>query len=163
MKWSFTVFDVILIFLSRLALVMLFLPFSAWDKIVNFRGAVAQAREIGVGPLIGAVMILTGLAIEIVCSLGVLTGVADRLAALILAGYCGATALLYKRWWSMQGGIFQPGDDDSRRAAFFDFWKNLAVAGGFAAIALGPTVRDVPALFDAPLSSTQPYAQDAGS
>ena len=156
-------FDMILIFLSRLALVMLFLPFSAFDKLVNFRGAVSQAREIGVGAGLGAVLILTGLAIEVICSLGVLSGVADRLSALILAGYCGATAVLYKRWWSMPGGIFHPGDDSRRRETFFDFWKNLAVAGGFAMIALGPTVRDVPALLDAPFSSTRPYAQAARS
>lgn len=148
-----------LIFLSRFALVMLFLPFSAFDKIVNFRGAVQQAREIGVGPSFGAAMILVGLLIEVFCSLGVLTGVADRLAAIVLAGYCGATALLYKRWWSMTGGIFRAGDGTSRREVFFDFWKNLAVAGGFALIALGPTARDVPALFDAPFSSTRPYAE----
>ena len=151
--------DVVLIFLTRLALVMLFLPFSAFDKIVSFRGAVGQAREIGVGAKLGAAMILVGLAVEIFCSLGVLTGIADRLAALVLAGYCGATALLYKRWWSMSGGIFDPGDDPSRREAFFDFWKNFAVAGGFAVIALGTSVRDVPAFFDAPFSSTQPYAE----
>ena len=30
----------------RIVLVLLFLPFSALDKILNFRGAVAQAREV---------------------------------------------------------------------------------------------------------------------
>ena len=154
-------FDMVLVFLSRLALVMLFLPFSAFDKLVNFRGAVKQAQEIGIGQALGAALILVGLAIEIFCSLAVLTGVADRLGALVLAGYCGATALLYKRWWSMTGGIFNPGDDTHRRETFFDFWKNLAVAGGFAMIAFGPTVRDLPAFFEAPFSSTQPYAESA--
>ena len=30
----------------RIVLVLLFLPFSALDKLLNFRGAVAQAREV---------------------------------------------------------------------------------------------------------------------
>ena len=38
--------------------------------------------------------------------LGILTGYADRLAALIMAGYCAVTAVLFKRFW-------EPGD----------FWK----------------------------------------
>ena len=99
------------------------------------------------------------MSIEVLCSLAVLTGLADRLAALILAGYCAATALLYKRWWSMPGGIFFPAGDPHRRETFFDFWKNLAVAGGFAMIAFGPTVRELHAIFDAPFSSTHPYAE----
>ena len=31
----------------RIALVLLFLPFSALDKVLDFRGAVAQAHAIG--------------------------------------------------------------------------------------------------------------------
>ena len=30
----------------RVVLVLLFLPFSALDKLGNFRGAIAQAREV---------------------------------------------------------------------------------------------------------------------
>ena len=41
--------DVGLVFLSRLALVMLFLPFSAFDKAVNFGGAVKSASGRGWG------------------------------------------------------------------------------------------------------------------
>lgn len=145
------------VFLSRLALVMLFLPFSAFDKVVNFRGAVGQARGIGVGRGVGTALILAGLGVEVICSLGVLTGILDRIAALVLAGYCGATALLYKRWWSMAGAVFDPGDDPRRREAFFDFWKNFAVAGGFAVIAFGTSASTVRAFLDAPFSSTHPY------
>ncbi len=36
-------------------------------------------------------------------SVGVLTGIADRAAAFVLAGYCGMTALLWKQFW-------RPGD-----------------------------------------------------
>lgn len=144
--------------LPRLALVMLFFPFSAWDKVTNFRAAVAQARGIGVGARLGAAMIVTGLAVEVICSLCVLTGLADRPAAFLLGGYCVLTALLYKRWWTMAGGIFDPGPNPRRRETFFDFWKNLAVAGGFALIAFGTTADGVRAALDAPFSSTRPYA-----
>jgi putative oxidoreductase len=37
---------IILIFAIRVGLVLLFLPFSALDKLLNFKGAVAQAREV---------------------------------------------------------------------------------------------------------------------
>ena len=155
-------FAVLLVFLSRLALVLLFLPFSAWDKVVNFPGAVGQAREIGVGRVAGGAMILAGLAVEVVGSLAVLTGIADRLAALVLAFYCVATAVLYKRWWRMNGGVFRPGGDSRRRETFFDFWKNLAVAGGFAAIAFGTAASGQPSLLDAPFASSDPYAMATG-
>ncbi len=38
-------FSIAVAFGVRLLLVMLFLPFSALDKILNFRGAVGQARQ----------------------------------------------------------------------------------------------------------------------
>ena len=37
---------IILTFAIRVVLVLLFLPFSALDKLLNFKGAVAQAREV---------------------------------------------------------------------------------------------------------------------
>jgi putative oxidoreductase len=90
----------------RYLLVVLFLPFSALDKILNFKGAVAQAREAIPWDRAAKLAILAGLCVEIVMPLGILTGVADRRAAFIMAGYCAVTALLWKRFW-------QPGD----------FWK----------------------------------------
>jgi uncharacterized membrane protein YphA (DoxX/SURF4 family) len=36
----------------------------------------------------------------------VLTGIADRFAAFVLAGYCGVTALLWKQFW--KPGDFSP-------------------------------------------------------
>ncbi len=81
----------------RYLLVVLFFPFSALDKILNFRGAVDQAKEIARADGVATALILAGLAVEILMPLGILTGVADRLAAFIMAGYCGVTALLWKR------------------------------------------------------------------
>ena len=147
---------IVIAFLCRLALIALFLPFSALDKVLNFSGAVHQAREIGLGPLVGAAMILAGLFIEVVMSLGVLTGVADRLAALVLAGYCAATAVLYKRFWATAD--FALRGPSKGREMFWDFWKNLAVAGGFLLVTFGTSARSVDDFFAAPLASSEPYA-----
>jgi putative oxidoreductase len=42
-----------------------------------------------------------------------------RLCALILAGYCAATAVLYKRFWAP--GDFWSEPDGKGRALFWDF------------------------------------------
>ena len=68
----------------RYLLVVLFFPFSALDKIIGFRGAVGQAAEaVGKGGF-AVGLVLAGLAVEIFMPLGILTGIADRLAAFIL-------------------------------------------------------------------------------
>ena len=103
----------------RYVLVMLFLPFSALDKVVGFEGAVRQAQEVFKPRGLAATVLLCGLAIEVFASLGVVTGVADRLAALVLAAYCAATAVLYKRFW--QPGDFWAAGDSQGRALFWDF------------------------------------------
>src|SRR5258708_34459489 len=87
----------------RYLLVMLFLPFSALDKILNFDGAVNQARETIPWEWPARLAIVAALCIEIIMPLGILTGVADRLAALILAGYFGITGFVWEEVW-------EPGD-----------------------------------------------------
>jgi putative oxidoreductase len=146
---------VVIAFLCRLALIALFMPFSALDKVLDFSGAVGQAREIGVGRTLGAALILAGLFVEVIMSLGVLTGIADRFAALVLAGYCAATAVLYKRFWAT--GDFALRGPSKGRDLFWDFWKNIAVAGGFLLVAFGTTAQSVDAFFEAPFSSSEPY------
>ena len=145
-------------FATRMLLVLLFLPFSALDKIFNFRGAVRQASEIAKPPLATG-LILVGLAVEIFCSLGVVTGVADRLAAFVLAGYCGVTALLWKQFWVP--GDFWAGGNSQGRQLFWDFLKNFALAGGFLLVTFGLTAPAASAFLHAPLSSTHPYAAAA--
>src|SRR5450432_4945069 len=91
----------------RIVLVLLFFPFSALDKIFNFRGAVAQAREASPSKAVAVGLIVVGLAVEVFMSLGVVTGLADRACAFVLAGYCGVTALLWKQFWK-PGDFFGP-------------------------------------------------------
>ena len=138
-------------FAMRLTLVLLFLPFSALDKALNFRGAEKQAGEIAPG--LAPVLIGAGMLVEIVMPLGILTGVADRLAAFIMGGYCGVTALLWKQFW-------RPGDFWSGgrgRELFWDFLKNFALGAGFLLVTFGTGPADVGGFLAHPFSSTHPY------
>ncbi|GJD48717.1 hypothetical protein OPKNFCMD_1441 [Methylobacterium crusticola] len=140
-------------FAVRLLLVMLFLPFSALDKILNFKGAVGQAKQAVHATAPATALILAGLFVEVVMSLGILTGIADRAAAFVLAGYCGVTALLWKQFWA-------PGDfwaGGRGRELFWDFWKNLALAGGFLLVTFGTGAGTVERFFADPLASSHPY------
>ena len=138
----------------RILLVLLFFPFSALDKILNFRGAVAQAREIASDGA-AVVLILLGLAVEILMPLAVLTGTADRAAGLVLAGYCIVTALLWKRFW--KPGDFWAGGDSKGRALFWDFLKNVSLAGGFLLLVVGAH-GGVGSFLADPFASSRPYA-----
>jgi len=149
-------FSILVTFLARLLLVLLFLPFSALDKVLNFRSAVAQASEATSNQDMAKILILVGLSIEIVMSLGVLTGIADRFAAFVLAGYCIITALLWKQFWKQPD--FSLRGKSAGREVFWDFLKNLAVAGGFLMITIGPNASSVWQFLHAPFSSTHPYS-----
>ena len=144
-------FGAIVTFLMRLALVLLFLPFSATDKIVNFKGAEKQAAEFS--PALAPMLIAAGVFVEIVMPLGILTGVADRLAAFIMGGYCGVTALLWKQFW-------RPGDfwaGGKGRELFWDFFKNFALGAGFLFITFGTGPADVGGFLAHPFASSHPY------
>ncbi len=138
----------------RYLLVVLFFPFSALDKILNFKGAVGQAQEMipARGP--ATLMLMAGLSVEILMPIGILTGIADRLAAFIMAGYCMVTALLWKRFWAT--GDFWAGSESKGRGLFWDFLKNFSLAGGFLLISFGS--MSLASLIASPFSSTHPYA-----
>jgi putative oxidoreductase len=140
---------------TRYLLVMLFFPFSALDKIINFRGAVGQARQIAPGGL-AVPLILAGLAVEILMPLAILTGTADRAAGFILAGYCMVTAMLWKRFW--KPGDFWRAGDSAARNLFWDFLKNFSLAGGFLLLVVG-VHGGLHSFFADPLASSHPYTQ----
>ena len=141
----------------RYLLVVLFFPFSALDKILNFKGAVAQAYEVVPSHGAATAMLMTGLLVEIVMPICILTGYADRLAAFIMAGYCIMTALLFKQFWAP--GDFWAGGDSKGRGLFWDFLKNFSLAGGFLLITVGSLT--VSSFLHDPLSSTHPYSTAA--
>lgn len=147
----------------RCLLIVLFLPFSALDKLLNFKQAVNQAAEATASPLLARLLIMVGFGIEVVMSLAILSGFADRLAALVLAGYCILTALLWKQFWKTAD--FRLRGASRGRELFWDFLKNLTLAGGFLVLAVGTNAAAVRYFWHNPLASTHPYsaAAQAGS
>ena len=148
--------SVAIILMSCALLVLLFLPFSALDKLLNFDAAVGQAEQSVKNSTIAKSLILIGLSVEIVMSLGILTGIADRLAAFILAGYCGVTAFLWKQFWTAPD--FRLSGKSAGREIFWDFLKNFALAGGFLLFAFGTNATGVQHFIADPLASSHPYA-----
>lgn len=149
------VFSVIVSFLIRLSLVALFLPFSALDKLLNTGAAVKQAQSSAHSRRLAFLLIGLGAFVEVVMSLAVLSGLLDRLAAVILAAYCAVTALLWKQFWNTDD--FRLKGPSKGREVFWDFLKNFAVAGGFLVLATGGTAYGITHLIQHPLSSSHPY------
>jgi putative oxidoreductase len=142
-------------FLVRASLVALFLPFSALDKVLNFDQAEAQAAQM-IPNWLAPILIGCGLGIEVVMSVAILTGYMDRLAALVLALYCIATALLWKQFWAASN--FRLKGPDGNRKLFWDFLKNFALAGGFLLLTFGTNAPGVRRFIDHPLQSSNPYS-----
>jgi putative oxidoreductase len=146
----------IVILLVRYGLVALFFPASALDKMLNFTGAVAQARQVFRPRAVAVGVILVGLVVELVMPLGILSGVADRLAAFIMAGYCAVTAVLFKRFWEQRD--FWSSGASKGRDLFWDFLKNFSLASGFLLIVVGLNGHGWRGFVADPLASSQPYA-----
>lgn len=115
---------------ARVLLVCIF-PLSGLDKIVHWNEAVAQAKSAPV-PAPVALLVLAILA-ELCAPVCIVLGWHDRLAAVILCGYCIITAILYHPFWAFTHFWSQ---DVEGRAHFWDFFKNLCVAGGMALLVL---------------------------
>jgi putative oxidoreductase len=146
--------DIGLMAVSRGLLVLLFLPFSALDKLLNFKAAQDQASSALRNRSLAQLAIVIGLMIEVVMSLGVVSGVADRAAACVLALYCVMTALLWKQFWKT--GDFRLQGVSRGRDIFWDFLKNLALAGGFLSLTFG-NAAGVGEFLHHPLASSHPY------
>jgi putative oxidoreductase len=143
-------------FFARCLLVLIFLPFSALDKLLNFKEAVRQASEVTASATRARTLIVAGFVVEVVMSIAILTGIADRLAAFIMAGYCIITALLWKQFWKLAD--FRLRGTSGGRSTFWDFLKNVALAGGFLLLAFGTDASGVHRFFHNPLASSHPYA-----
>jgi putative oxidoreductase len=149
----------IVAFITRLLLVLLFFPFSALDKLVNSQLAIKQAEQQAPGWALPRLLIAAGFCVEVFMSLGVLTGVADRFCAFVLGFYCVVTALMWKQFWRQPD--FRLVGASQGREVFWDFLKNLAVAGGFLVLAFGPTADSATEFFSAPLASHHPYSLES--
>lgn len=149
-------FSICIALAIRICLVLLFLPFSALDKVLDFRNALAQAQQAASNKVAAIGLILAGLFVEIFMSAGVVTGIADRACAFVLAGYCGVTALVWKQFW--RPGDFWADSNGKARGLFWDFWKNLAVAAGFLFVTFGTTASSIDAFLSHPTISSHPYS-----
>lgn len=147
--------SLLVIFIARCLLVLLFLPFSALDKILGFDHAVKQAQSMFRPRPIAVAIILIGLFVEIVCTIGVVTGIADRACAFVIAGYCAATAVLYKQFWA-QGDLWSDADGKGR-TLLWDFLKNLSLGAGFLLIVVGTDGAGLAPFLHAPIASSHPY------
>ena len=97
---------------GRLLLAALFLH-EAWSKLTGYSAAVAYAQAFGVP---GQLMPFA-IAVEVGCGFLILLGYHTRAAALLLAGFCVATAMLFHTKLS-------------NRNELLHFEKDLAIAGG---------------------------------
>lgn len=140
----------------RCLLVGLFLPFSALDKVLNFKQAIAQASQAVSNGVLATALIGCGFGVEVVMSAAILSGIADRLAAFVLAGYCIITALLWKQFWKQRD--FRLKGASAGRDVFWDFLKNVALAGGFLLLAFGSNATGVRRFVHHPLELSHPYA-----
>ena len=100
-------------FLGRLLLAAIFLH-EAWSKLIGYAAALAYMKAFGVP----AWLLPFAIAVEAGCAFLIVIGYRTRLAALVLAGFCIATAALFHT---------KLGD----RNQLLHFEKNLAMAGGF--------------------------------
>ena len=101
---------------SRCLLALLFLV-EAWIKLGNYAAVVAYAEAHGVP----AALLPAAIALELGGGLLLVVGFATRIVALLFAGFCVVTAVLFHT----------PLSDPSQA---LHFWKDLAIAGGMIAL-----------------------------
>ena len=117
--------------LAKICLVCMF-PLSAYDKVVHWDEALAQAAS---GPLpFPALLLMLGILVETMTPVMIVIGWYDRAGAFLLAGFCGVTAVLFHRFWEFPGFWSRDGEG---RAHFWDFFKNFGLVGGLLLVVIG--------------------------
>jgi putative oxidoreductase len=97
---------------GRLLLAALFLH-EAWSKLAGYSAAIAYAQAFGVP----AALMPLAIATEAGCAILILLGYHARAAALILAAFCMATAVIFHSKLASRNELLH-------------FEKDLAIAGG---------------------------------
>lgn len=114
--------------IGRILLAAIFIQ-TGFQKITGWEGTVAFIAKAGL-PM-PEVAVAIAIAIELGGGLLVLVGYRARLAALAIAIFCVAAALVFHRYWSLPA--------DRQMADYLFFWKDLAMAGGMLMVfAFGP-------------------------
>ncbi|HEX5313860.1 MAG TPA: DoxX family protein [Gammaproteobacteria bacterium] len=155
MDWLYVILVPLVI---RICLVILF-PFSALDKILDWNGAMAQAKSSFLPTVLAAPMMVAAIVVEFVAPFLIVIGWHDRVAAFILAGFCVVTALLYHNFWHYRD--FWVRGDSRARAHFWDFLKNFGLVGGLLLVTFGTSVLPADWVARHAFSATPVYQRNA--
>ena len=115
----------VVVLIGRIAIAVLFVP-SGFSKLMNLPGFITSmdGRGVPLAPILAPL----GAAIEFLGGLALLLGVQVRLAAVLLLLFTAAATLISHRFWEFQ--------DAARRLQETNFFKNLAIMGGLAFVAV---------------------------
>lgn len=138
----------------RVCLVVLF-PFSALDKIVFWKDALAQADATFLPKSSGPPLLAAAIVVEGVAPFLIVIGWHDRIAALVLAAFCVVTAILYHPFWKYSD-FWKPGNSVAR-SHFWDFLKNFGLVGGLLLVVFATQLAPAGVIGRRPLSSTAVY------
>ncbi len=143
----------------RYLLVVLFFPFSALDKMINFKGAVGQAKEMVPGTAAGHGTDRAGTGGRDPDA----DGHPDRRGGPARGLHHGRVLRRDRAAVEalVDAGRLLAGGDSKARDLFWDFLKNFSLAGGFLLLAFGLHSGDIDAFLAAPLASSHPYAHPA--
>lgn len=142
--------------LLRIALVVLF-PFSALDKVVNWRTAMKQAGNGALAPA----MLVVAILVETITPACIVLGWHDRLAAFVLAGFCAVTAVLFHQFWRYPD--FWHFREGPGLEHFWEFLKNFGLVGGIGLVMLAPHTLPLSQAIAHPLASTYVSGPQAGA
>jgi len=126
-----------LILAARLLLAALFLIFG-WRKLRDYSGTVSQMMQFGLpAPVLATVV---SIFIELPVAFAVAIGAFTRPAALLMALYSLATAIIGHRYWTVKGAEYVDSLDG--------FYKDLSIMGGFLLLSItGAGQYSIDALF----------------
>lgn len=126
-----------IILLARILLAVLFLIFG-WNKLMDYHGTVGYMQATGAP--IPAISALIAMAAELLGGLAILVGFRTREIAILMGFYSIVTACIGHAYWGMTGL--------DRFEAEINFYKNVAIAGGFLLLYVtGPGRYAVDSLF----------------
>ncbi len=127
-----------LILAARLLLATLFLIFG-WRKLRDYSGTVSQMVQLGLPAPVTATVV--SIFMELPVAFAVAIGAFTRPAALLMALYSLATALIGHRYWTVKGGAEYVDSLDG-------FYKDLSIMGGFLLLSItGAGQYSIDALF----------------
>ena len=108
------------VLVGRVLLAVLFVVFG-WGKLTNYSGTAGYMAQVG-APM-PSVAALVAIVVEVFVALAIAIGVWTRPLALLLALYTLGTALIGHHFWTLA--------DATRNANAINFYKNIAIIGGF--------------------------------